>query len=102
MASARSGSMMPAIPTKVRSCVNAIGSLVIVGISCSSMNRAAKASTRRPFSPIRAFAASMSAWTCSTGVCAPVSEPPDWLHRASTTSGAPLTSSMTRSTPPTW
>ena len=49
-----------------------IGSSVMASTSVSSTNRAAKASTRRPFSPIRALAASMSARTSSIGTCDPL------------------------------
>ena len=87
--------MMPTIPTNARSWVSDIGSSVIACISSSPTRRAAKASTRRPFSPIRAFAASIPARTSSIGTCEPLSGPPDSVQRASTTSGPPLTNSMT-------
>ena len=101
LASARSGSMMPTMPTNARSWVSDIGSAAIWPVCASSTSRAAKASTRRPFSPIRAFAASMPARACSIGTWLPLSGPPDWVQRASTTSGPPLTSSITWSTPST-
>ena len=67
-----------------------------------STNRAAKARTRRPCSPIRALAASMSARASAIGTCTPLSGPPERAQRARTTSGPPLTNSMTRSRPSTW
>ena len=99
LASARSGSMMPVSPTKDRSWVSDIGSSVTAASSSGVTSRAANASTRRPFSPIRTLAASMSARAWSMGTCAPLSGPPACEQRAITTSGAPFTSSMTCSTP---
>ena len=75
-ASARSGSMMPDHPDEARSRVSDIGSAVIAAVSSSSMSRAAKASTRRPFSPICRLAASMPARACSIGTWTPLSGPP--------------------------
>jgi hypothetical protein len=43
----------------------------------------------------------MSSRASSIGTWEPLSGPPAWVQRASTTSGAPLTSSMTRSIPST-
>jgi hypothetical protein len=98
---ARSGSMIPTMPTKPRSATSDIGSSVIAWISPSPTKRAAKASTRRPFWPIRSLSASMPVRACAIDTGASLSGPPDWLHRARTTSGPPLTSWMTRSTPST-
>ena len=76
-ASARSGSIMPAMPTKARPWVIAIGSAFIASTSSSAIRRVANASTRRPFSPMRALAASSSARTSAIGTCEPLSGPPD-------------------------
>ena len=54
-----------------------IGSSAIAGSSSSSTNRAAKASTRRPFSPIRSFAASIPERASAIGTCEPLSGPPE-------------------------
>ena len=100
-ASARNGSIIPAIPTKARSWVSDIGSCTITSSSSSATRRAAKASTRRPCSPMRALAASRSACTSAIGTCEPLSGPPAWQQRAKMTSGPPFTSSMTCSAPST-
>ena len=100
LASARSGSMIPAIPAKARSWVSDIGSLVIAARSASpSMSRMAKASTRNPFWPILSLAAAMPGPASLIGTCEPLSGPPDIVQRARTTSGAPLTSSTVCSAP---
>ena len=99
LASARSGSMMPTMPTKSRSCVSDIGSEPIASSSSSSTNRAANASTRRPCSPIRSLAASMSDRISSIGTWVSLNGPPARAQRARTTSGPPFTSSTTRSRP---
>ena len=98
-ASARSGSMIPAIPTNDRPRVNAIGSSDIVASSSSATSRAANARTRRPWRPIRSLASVIPGPAWSKGTCEPLRGPPAWLQRAMTTSGAPLTSSMTCSAP---
>ena len=90
---------MPTMATNDSSVVSDIGSSAIACSSPSPTSRAANASTRRPCSPIRSFAASIPARVCSIGCCEPLSGPPDSLQRASTTSGAPLTSSITCSAP---
>ena len=97
----RSGSMIPTIPTNARSRVSDIGSAAIASSSPSSTKRAAKASTRSPFSPMRSFASSIPVRASSIGTCEPLIGPPARLQRASTTSGPPLTSWITRSVPST-
>ena len=59
--------MMPTMPTKARSWVSDIGSSVIAGVSSSPTSRAAKARTRKPFSPILVFADSIPARARSIG-----------------------------------
>ena len=98
-ASERSGSMIPAMPTNDRSRTIDIGSAVIAASSSSSTSRAAKASTRSPSPPIRALAASIPGSASSIGAWSGLSGPPARVQRASTTSGPPLTSATTRSTP---
>lgn len=91
--------MIPAMPTKARSFTSDIGSSCITEASVSSTKRVANESTRRPFSPIRSFASSRLARASAIGTWDPLSGPPASVQRASTTSGPPLTSSITRSTP---
>jgi hypothetical protein len=55
------------MPTKARSWVSDIGSSVIAGVSSSPTSRAAKARTRKPFSPILVFADSIPARARSIG-----------------------------------
>jgi len=101
LACGRSGSMMPTMPTKPRSSARDIGSSVMAGTSASVSTRAAKASTRRPFAPISSLAASVAPLAPDIGTWDPPSGPRAWLQRASTTSGAPLTSSIRCSAPST-
>ena len=91
--------MIPTIPMNARSPTSDIGFAAISWSSPSSTKRAAKARTRRPFSPMRSFAASMPERVSSIGTCEPVIGPPESVQRASTTSGPPLTSWITRSVP---
>ena len=99
LASARRGSMMPAIATNARSRMSDIGSVAMVSMESASISLSANASTRSPSRPIRSFAASTSARASSIGTCDPLSGPPAMEHRARTTSGAPLTSATTCSDP---